>query len=251
MIIAPPFSTHFTPPAVFAPSSKDSIFFGARLPRSCPLFAKSSSTCLRMESTKSSVTVASGVDVSLVNYVRPGIQIEDARRIILLHHGIGEHARRYALMADELFSSTESLDAIFSYDCRGHGQTAASNKGSFCKVSGVDQLVEDFNTVFNHWMTICNPEARFVLMGHSLGGLVMAAVASAKDSPVNGAEKRRISGTFLSAPALQIVVSGTLNKLLVPFVGAIASIPGARSITKSVCRSRQGSIFAEGDIYHG
>lgn len=179
------------------------------------------------------VPVAPGTSVQLVHFLRPGIDLSSARRLVLLHHGIGEHAGRYELFAQRLLASTPTLDGVLSYDCRGHG-SSATTKREICLVSGVDQLVDDFGKVFEFWLGVCAPEARFVLLGHSLGGLCVAAIAAAERSPVNGVAKGRIAGVVLSAPALKVFVSGFANKVMAPIAGIIAALPGTRCIRKKV-----------------
>lgn len=79
-----------------------------------------------------------------------------------MHHGIGEHGKRYDAMAERLLEMVPSLDAFLTYDVRGHGRTA---NGSICKVESVNQLTSDFGVVFNHWLTVCHPSARFLVAG--------------------------------------------------------------------------------------
>lgn len=179
-----------------------------------------------------SVTVSPGVSVNLVQYLRPGVSLPSARLLVLLHHGIGEHAGRYEDFASALLAAAPSLDGVLSYNCRGHG-TSAPRRRDVCAVAGVAQLVDDFSAVLTHWAALA-PDARFVLAGHSLGGLVIAGVAAAEDCPANGAERARIGGVVLSAPALKVHVVGLVNKVIAPVAGLVASIPGARCITKKV-----------------
>lgn len=106
------------------------------------------------------------VNVHLWSFTRPGTALPDAKKIVLFHHGIGDHGGRYARVADALFEKCAAVDAVLSYDCRGHGRTVTNNK--FCQVHGIDQLCRDFgNVLANHWLKVCNPEAKFMLAGRT------------------------------------------------------------------------------------
>lgn len=68
----------------------------------------------------------------------------------------------------------------------------------------------------------------------SLGGLVMGSVISTAENPVNSntEARERIVGVLLSSPALEIVVSGWLNKTLAPLAKHVNKIPGMQTVTK-------------------
>jgi alpha-beta hydrolase superfamily lysophospholipase len=67
---------------------------------------------------------------------------EDAPRgIVLLAHGLGEHAGRYAHVAEYL---TARGWAIFALDHRGHGQSA-----------GPRVLINDFGAVVRDFSRVC------------------------------------------------------------------------------------------------
>lgn len=95
--------------------------------------------------------------------MRDGLALSDARRVLVMHHGIGEHGGRYAAMAVRLLANIPTLDAFLTYDSRGHGQTAAG--GSACKVESVAQLAADFGIVLQHWRASCHPDVRFIIAG--------------------------------------------------------------------------------------
>jgi pimeloyl-ACP methyl ester carboxylesterase len=106
-----------------------------------------------------------GVDVHLHTYVRAGVTVAEAQNVVLFQHGLGEHGGRYCEMAERLFSRAPALDALLTYDIRGHGMTA---KGIYCKVASVGELAADFDKVLDHWLAVCSPTARFVVAGRAL-----------------------------------------------------------------------------------
>lgn len=113
--------------------------------------------------TFSAIYAQSGTDCYLHSHVRDGRALSDAKRVLVMHHGIGEHGGRYTDMAARLLAAVPALDAFLTYDSRGHGETAAG--GSACKVESVSQLASDFGVVLQHWRDVCHPDARFILAG--------------------------------------------------------------------------------------
>ena len=89
---------------------------------------------------------------------------EPARAALVLVHGINEHSGRYAYMASHLL--THGI-AVYSYDHRGHGQSA----GPRVYVDSFDEYVDDLAIVLRH-VREESGELPLFLMGHSLGGLI-------------------------------------------------------------------------------
>src|SRR5262252_9121470 len=90
----------------------------------------------------------------------------EPRGIIQIAHGLGEHAGRYAELAEKL---VEAEFVVYGNDHRGHGLTARPS-GSFGEfgTGGFDQLVEDMISL----RVIAKDEHRgkpYILLGHSLG----------------------------------------------------------------------------------
>ncbi len=85
---------------------------------------------------------------------------DDAETVLLIHHGLGEHAGRYQRYADRL---PEELP-IVAYDVRGHGET----DGARGVVRGLQQLAEDLHAVLPT-LRRRSGASRVVLFGHSMG----------------------------------------------------------------------------------
>ena len=113
---------------------------------------------------------------------------ESARALVLIVHGLGEHAGRYENVAQRLLALG---CAVRAYDHPGHGQS----DGARGTLQARDGLLQDLAQVLDH--TRAQSWARglpLVLLGHSMGGLVAArAVADGL---------RPIDGLILSSPAL-------------------------------------------------
>ncbi|MBT6177089.1 MAG: alpha/beta hydrolase [Deltaproteobacteria bacterium] len=113
--------------------------------------------------------------------------------LVVIHHGLGEHASRYEEVGLRL---TELGFEVRSYDCRGHGQSL----GKRGDAAGLDGLVSDFEEILPTLIdtTSCT---RVVIMGHSMGGAVVGRYLTAR--PIHS----MIEGAILSAPALAVPIS--------------------------------------------
>ncbi|OIJ67805.1 alpha/beta hydrolase [Streptomyces mangrovisoli] len=91
------------------------------------------------------------------------------RRVVLVSHGYGEHAGRYAGLAAVLHRHGA---AVYAPDHLGHGRSA-----------GERVLIEDFEDVVGDlrtaalFATAAHPGRPVVLVGHSMGGLIAARYA--------------------------------------------------------------------------
>ena len=113
---------------------------------------------------------------------------EPSRAALLLVHGINEHSGRYEYMASHL--AARGI-AVYSYDHRGHGQSA----GPRVYVDSFDEYVDDLAIVFRN-IREQTGELPLFLMGHSLGGLIASLFV------VN--HRPELHALILSSPALQI-----------------------------------------------
>lgn len=119
------------------------------------------------------------------------------RGIVLLVHGLGEHAGRYDHVASILRSWGFEVRA---YDQRGHGHSG----GKPGTLPTADALLNDLADVVDEVRARC-PNLPLVLLGHSLGGLVVGRFVSLKLRPVEG--------LVMSSPALDASM-GAFQKLL-------------------------------------
>ena len=132
-----------------------------------------------------------------------------ARAVVVLVHGLGEHAGRYGPLAARLNAWGFAARAV---DHHGHGASSGARGGLPTPARLVDDLalvIDDTRNAF--------PALPLVLLGHSLGGLV-AASAVARG-------RRLVDALVLSSPALDAGLSA-LQKLLVATLSRLA--PGLR-----------------------
>jgi alpha-beta hydrolase superfamily lysophospholipase len=121
------------------------------------------------------------------------------RGTVLLVHGLGEHTGRYGHVAEHL---RQWGFAVRGYDHQGHGHS----EGVRGTLQTEDGLLQDLATVIDD--TRAKPgvsDAPLILLGHSMGGLVVArAVAE---------QLRYVDAVIMSSPALG-TWANPLQKLL-------------------------------------
>jgi alpha-beta hydrolase superfamily lysophospholipase len=135
-----------------------------------------------------------------------------ARGVVLIVHGLGEHACRHDRLATMLMDSGFLVRA---YDQRGHGQSSG--------VRGIlpseDALVDDLAEIVDDTREMCrrlptdraarragSPGVPLILLGHSLGGLVASRFVAQKRRPVEG--------LVLSSPAFDANFSPSRKALV-------------------------------------
>lgn len=132
-------------------------------------------------------TLRDGENLALYDWpLFPG---QRPRAVVLIVHGLGEHAWRYDHVARRLNAWGFQVRA---YDQRGHGDS-----GGVRGVLPTDHaLLADLAEVVDDTREqCCNPWAcPMVLLGHSMGGLVAARFVAGRLRPVEG--------LVLSSPAL-------------------------------------------------
>ena len=112
------------------------------------------------------------------------------RTLMLIHHGHGEHAKRYDGFSEQL--SDLPVD-VRGFDCRGHGESC----GVRGRADGLDGLVADLEEIIPVMLEKSGAD-RLILFGHSMGGAVIAHYLTAYEP------HPAVVGAILSAPALAI-----------------------------------------------
>ncbi|SME92426.1 alpha/beta hydrolase [Pseudogulbenkiania subflava] len=92
------------------------------------------------------------------------------RAVVLIVHGMGEHAARYRRFADRL---AEAGYAVYAHDQRGHGERPR-RRGWFAAEEGWNKVVDDVDTVRAH-AAARHPGVPLLLFGHSMGSFVSRA----------------------------------------------------------------------------
>ncbi|APE17277.1 lysophospholipase [Mycobacterium sp. WY10] len=91
----------------------------------------------------------------------------EPRGVVVLSHGLGEHARRYDHVAERF---GEAGLITYALDHRGHGRSG----GKRVRVKSIDEYTGDFGTL----VTIAtreHPDLKRIVLGHSMGGGIVFA----------------------------------------------------------------------------
>jgi alpha-beta hydrolase superfamily lysophospholipase len=128
-------------------------------------------------------------------------------RVMLLVHGYAEHAGRYDEMA---MNFAAKGFAVHAYDQAGHGRT----RGPRGHVDRFERLLDELAR-FVEQVGAEHPGLPIVLVGHSMGGLVVAATAAFRRPAV---DRIILSGALLEMPS-----GGTVDRHLRLLVARILS----------------------------
>ena len=120
------------------------------------------------------------------------------RATVLIVHGLGEHTGRYAHVAAAL---VQAGFAVRAYDHQGHGRSA----GPRGTLHTPDGLLQDLATVIDD-TRLHAPDRPLALLGHSMGGLVVARAVAKQLRPVDA--------LVMSSPALGIHANPVQKLLL-------------------------------------
>ena len=133
------------------------------------------------------------------------------RAVVLMVHGLGEHAGRYGHVARQLMRWGF---AVRAYDQRGHGESGGARGALPTETALLDDLAEVVDDTRLRGTRLANgtnaswaPQKPLplILLGHSLGGLVVGSFVALKIRP--------IEALVMSSPALDAGL-GVVQKLL-------------------------------------
>lgn len=139
------------------------------------------------------------------------------RGVIVLVHGVAEHAGRYEHVGKRF---SDAGYAVYALDHTGHGASAGAraNIGSMDSAAdNVAQLLEVAGQEF--------PEVPRFLTGHSMGALVVLYLVTR--TPVD------VAGVVVSAPPLDIPVGNPAQRLLAPVLTRLAPNLGVLKLDSS------------------
>ncbi len=149
------------------------------------------------ESTLSSFIASDGQNLAVQDWLPT--HGEAVRGMVLIVHGLGEHAGRYDALANRLNAWGF---AVRGYDQLGHGDSAGVRGG----LSTDTRLLDDLADVVDDTRRRMAEDVPLILLGHSLGGLVAARMVSL--------QMRSVDALVLSSPALDAGMN-VFQKLLV------------------------------------
>ena len=155
------------------------------------------------DSNFSPMTARDGTNLVVVDWP---LDKGPVRGVVLLVHGLGEHAWRYDHMAERLNSWGF---VVRGYDQYGHGESM----GPRGALPSANRLLEDLAEVVDETRARMNAKTPLIILGHSLGGLVAGRFVSLRMRP--------IQALVMSSPALDPGLN-TFQKLLLAVLPRIA-----------------------------
>jgi alpha-beta hydrolase superfamily lysophospholipase len=127
---------------------------------------------------------------------------------VILLHGFGDHCSRYAWVMEQF---READINVFTYDQRGHGHSP----GKRAYVQRFEEFLEDLDAFREHIAPDITTAPVFI-MGHSMGGMVLARYAQTRD--LQGIRGLVFSSPFLAfteeTPAFLIALGPYVAKVL-------------------------------------
>src|SRR5687768_2322647 len=144
-------------------------------------------------------TARDGENLALYEWPMEAWQSDDEpppRAVVLIVHGLGEHASRYDHVARQLLAWGF---AVRAYDQRGHGESGGARGGLGSEALLLEDLAEVVDDTRQRALRLPRtgkPDhpLPLILLGHSLGGLVVGRFVSLQVRPVDG--------LVMSSPAL-------------------------------------------------
>lgn len=157
-----------------------------------------------MDSTLTTFIALDGDNLAVQDWpLEPGVPL---RGVVLLVHGLGEHAGRYDHVARRL---NDWGFAVRGYDQHGHGESGGRRGG----LPSDTRLLDDLADIVDSTRARMAPTTPLILLGHSLGGLVAARFVSLALRPVQA--------LVLSSPAFDPGLNA-VQKLLLAVLPKIA-----------------------------
>lgn len=155
------------------------------------------------DSNLSPLTARDGTNLVVIDWP---LDKGPVRGVVLIVHGLGEHAWRYDHVAQRLNSWGF---AVRGYDQFGHGESM----GVRGALPSTDRLLADLAEVIDESRARMNESTPLIVFGHSMGGLVAARLVSLGARPVQA--------LVMSSPALDAGLS-LFQKLLLAVVPRFA-----------------------------
>ena len=156
------------------------------------------------DSTLSTFVALDGDNLAVQDWPLASQQV--LRGVVLLVHGLGEHAGRYDRLAVQL---NDWGFAVRGYDQYGHGESGGPRGG----LPTDSRLLDDLADIVDSTRARMGPHTPLILLGHSMGGLVAARFVALGLRPVQA--------LVLSSPALDPGLNA-IQKLLLAVLPKIA-----------------------------
>ncbi len=160
--------------------------------------------------------------------------------LLLVHHGLGEHAGRYVDWIRDLRLPVRAM----GFDARGHGHSG----GARGDADGLDQLVDDLDALIPRFLD-ASGATRIVFYAHSMGGAVVARYLTHR------IPHEAVAGVLFSAPAvaversLEMAVKERVGRILKRFFPELAM--GSGLATQGISSDpAQVRVYEEDPLIH-
>jgi len=156
------------------------------------------------DSTLSTFIAGDGDNIAIQDW--PLAQAHQLRGVVILVHGLGEHAGRYDHVARRL---NEWGFAVRGYDQYGHGESGGKRGG----LTSDDRLLDDLGDIVESTRKRMPKGCPLIVIGHSMGGLVAALFVMQN--------AKKIDALVMTSPALDPGLDA-FQKLLLAVLPKIA-----------------------------
>jgi alpha-beta hydrolase superfamily lysophospholipase len=161
----------------------------------------------------------------------------EAKAVLVISHGAGEHGARYGHNATRL---VDAGYAVYAPDHRGHGE---SGKGA--QIDRMANAVADLHTMVELARSE-QPGRRLYLLGHSMGGCIAIEYAFAHQDALDG--------LVLSNPVAALEAASPVQRIAGRILSAIAPGVGVFGVESDLI-SRDPAVVADYDadplVHHG
>jgi len=134
----------------------------------------------------------------------------EPRALIVIAHGFGEHAGRYAHVMEHLVRNNIAVSA---FDMRGHGKS----DGRRGDVKRFFHWVDDLHMMIREFRRYVDKSIPVILLGHSLGGLIALNYLSVHDDVDGAIISSPPLGSLTAVPAWKVRIGCRTAKLLPRF----------------------------------
>ena len=179
-----------------------------------------------------SFTGAAGLRIFSQSWAPAG----QARGVVVIVHGYGEHSDRYEWVAEQLVGDGFT---VWASDHRGHGRSQGARA-----LVDVDALVADVDRLVDEAVA-AHPGLPVFVLGHSLGGMIAVRYALA--------HQQRLRGLLLSGPLAAVDASpplalvGRLLARVAPRLGVLDLDPALVSRDPAVVAAYRADPL----VHHG
>ncbi|MFD4428734.1 alpha/beta fold hydrolase [Nocardia sp. NPDC058497] len=149
------------------------------------------------EGRRATVTADDGVPIAVRTF-----GADDATLTVVFVHGHCLHTGSWAILREQLLEHWDAGTRMVFYDHRGHGESGHAHHTTYT----IDQLATDLDAV----LRAVAPKGPVVLVGHSMGAMVLLAYARLFPAAIG----ERVAGIGLIAGAAGGITEVGLGRLL-------------------------------------